>query len=710
MAKTEATGQTTEPQPPITLQQLVGAMPAFALSGGASHGDFEVGAVRYLYNLDIRPKILTGTSVGSINALKLAEGEDDGKGSKVPGHIRGLAGLEAIWHGLRQDSDMWIPDPTLAPIWKAIDAIVASGPDVKAAFDQLTGTDADSIAAATALSTLGLFPASQATLAYAAVKADMDAGTIETALKKAFGSDDLETAFQDTMTQLENALALTNLDPIYATMKKPTSMQPSDVKSSGIKLRLAMVALEDGALRYVNEDGILLERDGTPTPSPLIAAPSCGDPIHKKLDPLLQQLATIQAEFRGMSTMDSNGHPINNGTKANDHARQVKALQAQITALQKALAACPRLPGPPVKVDLRFAALASSSIPVVFPPQEIAGMNYVDGGIRTIVPIDAALDAGATMVFAVAASGPKIDIDNDLLPPWEMLKIALRVSETIMISEITSRDLFPRLGFGVPVLLIRPEEDIHSSMAVDPGLINIRMAHGFMRADDVVEAYLSQQRPDIIQTQLVARDPYAYLKAADRLSAKRNTLAIAKLRRAIWDQEFVANGMRRTDEKDFPPAAATVQEFGGGGPGSAAFAKVKAMKLQLKALVEARIKAGGKCPDGYEKWWEGWEAHNWLPFAYHSMKTSITPKEIPTSGTTQFTVHATDVDDGKAITDANVEIDGVKKGTTGQPISFMFKRTMTVDPKTKAKDIDFPTITVTKNGYQPAVVEALFEG
>ena len=71
---------------------------AFALGGGGSHGDFEVGAVRYFYHWRLTPDIICGTSVGALNGIKLAEGE------QAPGS--GLAGLTAIWHSLQGDSDM----------------------------------------------------------------------------------------------------------------------------------------------------------------------------------------------------------------------------------------------------------------------------------------------------------------------------------------------------------------------------------------------------------------------------------------------------------------------------------------------------------------------------------------------------------------------------------------------------------------------------
>jgi predicted acylesterase/phospholipase RssA len=54
---------------------VTGPVIAIVLAGGGAKGSFEVGAVRYLYDQGIRPNILCGTSVGAINAAKLAEGQ-----------------------------------------------------------------------------------------------------------------------------------------------------------------------------------------------------------------------------------------------------------------------------------------------------------------------------------------------------------------------------------------------------------------------------------------------------------------------------------------------------------------------------------------------------------------------------------------------------------------------------------------------------------
>ena len=48
---------------------------ALVFAGGGARGAFEVGASLFLYDTyQVRPDILCGTSVGAINAAKLAEG------------------------------------------------------------------------------------------------------------------------------------------------------------------------------------------------------------------------------------------------------------------------------------------------------------------------------------------------------------------------------------------------------------------------------------------------------------------------------------------------------------------------------------------------------------------------------------------------------------------------------------------------------------
>lgn len=78
---------------------------AFVLGGGGAKGDFEVGALLYLYSMGLEPGIICGTSVGAINAAKIAEGKG------------GIAGLAAIWlDRMNSNEDMYRREQWLAEI------------------------------------------------------------------------------------------------------------------------------------------------------------------------------------------------------------------------------------------------------------------------------------------------------------------------------------------------------------------------------------------------------------------------------------------------------------------------------------------------------------------------------------------------------------------------------------------------------------------
>ncbi|HEY5108157.1 MAG TPA: patatin-like phospholipase family protein [Acidimicrobiales bacterium] len=54
------------------------------------------------------------------------------------------------------------------------------------------------------------------------------------------------------------------------------------------------------------------------------------------------------------------------------------------------------------------AILASAAMPAIFPPVEIDGEKYIDGGIVDNVPIQRALDAGATRIVILLCSPPVV--------------------------------------------------------------------------------------------------------------------------------------------------------------------------------------------------------------------------------------------------------------------------------------------------------------
>ena len=79
---------------------------ALVMSGGGAKGSFEVGALAYLARSPIWRKInlryVCGSSVGSINALKIAEG---GKG--------GVERLVNLYVSLKSEDDMFLPQDWL---------------------------------------------------------------------------------------------------------------------------------------------------------------------------------------------------------------------------------------------------------------------------------------------------------------------------------------------------------------------------------------------------------------------------------------------------------------------------------------------------------------------------------------------------------------------------------------------------------------------
>jgi hypothetical protein len=73
----------------------------WALSGGGAKGAFQLGAAHALFrDARLRPVGLASTSVGSINALKLGEGD-----------YRAVMELGAFWLGVRHRSDIYEAAP-----------------------------------------------------------------------------------------------------------------------------------------------------------------------------------------------------------------------------------------------------------------------------------------------------------------------------------------------------------------------------------------------------------------------------------------------------------------------------------------------------------------------------------------------------------------------------------------------------------------------
>jgi len=214
---------------------------AIVLSGGGSRGDFQLGALTALYEAGVRPDIVCATSVGSLNALMLTQGES------------GLDDLRKIWFGLRRNDHMWLFEDW----WQDVDPQLR-----KVLIGSLMGDPAAGEPASVALGTLGggtlgsvFGPLGM--LAGAMVGAAI-AGNTNNVIADAFTGN----AVRQMLTVLsDRARAMLNLNPVRELMSRHFDIAKLQTYvAAGKKLRLATVGLESGELCYVTETGDLLRR------------------------------------------------------------------------------------------------------------------------------------------------------------------------------------------------------------------------------------------------------------------------------------------------------------------------------------------------------------------------------------------------------------------------------------------------------------------
>ena len=200
---------------------LAGKRLGLAISGGGSLGSFEAGAVRFLYDhASIEPAVLTGNSAGALNAAKLAHGDR-------PGHERAVDSVERLWRSMRINPDMWEPEPWL-------ERLIASAQWASAIRGQVADISNATSAMRIALRVVG-------SLVRRPEETD---GTFD-AVKAAL-----------------NAQSLLSLAPVMALIE--AELDADAVRESGIQLRMGVVSLESGDLRYITETGAIHDRQDRP--------------------------------------------------------------------------------------------------------------------------------------------------------------------------------------------------------------------------------------------------------------------------------------------------------------------------------------------------------------------------------------------------------------------------------------------------------------
>lgn len=243
------------------------------LGGGGARGSFQLGALRYLYaHTDIAPTCIVATSAGSIVGAMLAQSLDPRD------QEANLRRLESLWLSMRRPEDMfvarkWFAD-LLADDWLGL--MDASG----AAPEEPTNP--------LARLTLSLIrspgtPPEVDDDAVPALPEDPQAATLALATQE-LAPDPINWS-PSIMLQLLNVLptigkagadiaqalraaeatgSMYKPGPILTSLLSRDFFQSEQVARSGVRFRAAFVGLRTGDLRYMREDGQVVDRHDRP--------------------------------------------------------------------------------------------------------------------------------------------------------------------------------------------------------------------------------------------------------------------------------------------------------------------------------------------------------------------------------------------------------------------------------------------------------------
>ncbi|MPV49060.1 MULTISPECIES: patatin-like phospholipase family protein [unclassified Pseudactinotalea] len=238
-----------------------------ALSGGGARASFQLGALRYLYDVEgITPDVVSGTSAGSILAAALAQhGTHEGQ-------RRALAEVDRIWSGMTSSSDIFTELAWYArlrahlPTWMRVIALRQARPGrasltqtLSSALSHAFGrgpTDNDIAATAGTARTAGT-PAAEVAVKNHTIS---PVETLTALWEGARATSDLEMIIRGVGRER----SAFRPGPIVEALLEPQVFDPVRLAASRVKLRITAVSLESGELHYITGRGELHDRDDRP--------------------------------------------------------------------------------------------------------------------------------------------------------------------------------------------------------------------------------------------------------------------------------------------------------------------------------------------------------------------------------------------------------------------------------------------------------------
>lgn len=539
------------------------AVRALSLSGGGSRGSFQLGALTAIYNVyGFRPDVIAGTSVGSVNGIKLALAQPPAVNDPVAilaaaatgtvdSGLAALRALEAEWETFTSTDDFFRIQPAFrGTMVEDLLGSLNAAPSGDGPLMATLGPKIDEYSVWLSIPVVNL------------VTGPIAADTLQKA-KGAIGA-----------ALSENSVF--NLDPVETRLNDPTKLTRAGLVA-GTPVYLAVVALESGQLRYVDGRGRFTERDGL---TPVVSALMDSD-IDAALDENLQPLDTARRDrlkdlnrrYRAAIAAIGAAHDAFNQPGAT-RAQRVAALGTAARNTERGnylvdvLRNMVRGLRISTNVDPRRGVLASAAMPVFFAPIELGAERYVDGGVREIIPLEIAIRAGVTDVVGICCSSRELPAADNKAKAG-LPAVGMRALTEIALGEVTHGDIEAVRARGIPCTVIAPTFDVHGATVVDPTLIEISSDYGWMRACDEMQPVEDAQRP-------------TYRRFAD---------LITTLRLRSYELESFIN-----HNAWFLNAAST----------TSAVSTVRTCRWMIRELIASRAERGLPTHPRARRWWTGW--------------------------------------------------------------------------------------------------------
>jgi NTE family protein len=198
---------------------------------------------------------------------------------------------------------------------------------------------------------------------------------------------------------------------LSACFSKPTPPPAPLVPPPVVKLRIGL-ALGGGAAKGFAHIGVIKMLEANGIRPDVVAGTSAGSVVGalyaSGMDPFQLQETAIALDQASLRDVRLFSGGVVQGQKLQDYVNQqvknrpLDKLNVPFAAVATQLETGQRTVF--VRGNTGQAVRASSSVPGVFEPVEINGKHYVDGGVVSPVPVDAARQLGADVVIAVDIS------------------------------------------------------------------------------------------------------------------------------------------------------------------------------------------------------------------------------------------------------------------------------------------------------------------